>query len=401
MDGRFVVRVVLAEDGERMPMVVDVATCAPDPSATIYATSLSRPASGSHSTVEQELRGVAGLLDFLHARGIDFAARAQSGAFLTVAEVDGLVHHFGRSGPPCGAGRRAGERTVALRTAAARRYLRHRIDMLSHDLWPTLQARAAGAAAADAFLAAMADRVPAPKPKATDRRALTVGAMSALIDALLSMATRAETSGSIVRLFAADRTLLWFDWALEFGLRTGEMLGLRLPDLELDAGTFRIVRRPDAADDPRRALARVKGEGRQLDLSPYLAERTRGHVEAMRAKLPGAARHDFLFASACGAPLSRSAVDKTFALLRLACPLLGADFCNHVMRHTWNERFGADAAAAGLTAEEEVEARAYAQGWRDPGTAVAYLAHRTQRQAAAVSRRMQEWSMAGWEAARG
>ena len=401
MSERYVVRVVVAAKGERMPLVVDTATCAPDHDATVYATSLSRPASGSHSTVEQELRGVAALLDFLAARRIDFVARVASGTFLTVAELDGLVLHFGRDPRPGGAGRRPGERTVVLRTGAARRYLEHRIDILSHGIWTTLEARAAGSAAAAAFLAQVAARAPTPRPKDTDRKALTHAQETALVSALLAMERVAWASGQAAPMFAADRTLLWFDWAVEFGLRTGEMLGLRLQDMDLDARTFRIVRRPDADDDPRRELARVKGEGRELSLSPYLAARTLEHVATVRAALPGAAFHDFLFTAATGAPLSRSAVNKTFATLRRACPVLGADFCNHVMRHTWNERFGEGAAAGGLTAQEETAARAYAQGWRDGGTATAYLKHRTRRHAAEVSRGNQQRMMDAREAALG
>ena len=404
MSGRFAVRVLLAWDGERLPMVVDTATCCPDPDATVYATSLRRPASGSHSTVEQELRGVAGLLDFLAGRRVDFDRRVAAGGFLSVAELDGLVAYYGdgsRNAGHGGAGRRAGERTVAQRVRAARRFLEHRIAVLSHGLWTTLGERDAGRVAAGSFLAAMAARVPAPRPKDTSRRALTPAQDTALVEALLAMVRRAEMPGSPASMFAADRTLLWFDWAFETGLRTGEMLGLRLGDLDLSRRTFRIVRRPDARDDPRRALARVKGEGRRLDLSPYLATRTREHVEGMRAAQPGAARHGFLFTAWGGAPLSRSAVDKTFSGLRRDCPALGPNFCNHVMRYTWNERFGLEAFEAGLAAEEEVAARTYAQGWKDPGSAQAYLAHRTRRLAAQISRRNQDRMMALVQAARG
>lgn len=399
---RFVVRVVLAGDGERIPMVVDGVTCLPDPHATVFATSLSRPASGSHSTMEQELRGVAGLLNFLAARSIDLPSRVALGRFLSAQELDGLVSHFGRFRRNTALGGNAaspGERTVVLRMNAARRFLEHRIDLLSHDLWPTLEARDAGRMAVAGFMAGIAARVPTPRPKDTSRRALTKGQETALVAALLAMARKAERSDSLASFFAADRTLLWFDWSVEFGLRTGEMLGLRLRDLDLEAGTFRVVRRPDAADDPRRELARVKGEGRELQLSPYLAARTREHVASMRATLPGAARHDFLFVASNGAPLSRSAVNKMFVTLRRVCPVLGEDFCNHVMRHTWNERFGGDAVSAGLTDEEEMTARAYAQGWRDPSSAVAYLAHRTRRRAAEISRLSQERMMAAKDAA--
>lgn len=395
---RFAVRTIVTGLGERMPMVIDGSTCLPAEEAVIYATSLCRPASGSHSKVEHALHGVAGFLNLLEERGIDFSDRIGSFSFLTVPELDGLVSLLGREG---GNRRRAGERTVAARMRAALGYSSFLVSLRSHALWSTPEARARGAVATAAFLAAMAARSKMPRAKEGTRRGLTMAQEAALMSTVVGMSREAAASGDARRIFAADRNALWIDLELELGLRTGEVLGIRLPDLDLEARAIRIVRRPDAPDDPRRELARVKGEGRELDLSPYLAVRIRDHVACMRARIPGAGGHGFLIVSVTGAPLSRSGVNKAFARLRRAAPVLGGDFCNHRMRHHWNEGFSDDAAAAGLSPAEEATARAYAQGWRSEASAGPYLAKRTRRRAAEVSRVSQARQMAVRAAAHG
>ncbi len=394
---RFYVRVVLTRNRHRLPMVIDRVTCMPDRHATINAISLSRPASGSHSKIEQTLRGVAGLLSYLDARAIEFEARVEDACFLSVPEMDGLVQHFScpnRSAQAGKAARAPNGRTVALRVRAARDHLDFLISLHAHELWRTPEAKSAGLTAKATFLEDLTARARVPMQRETgERRALTAEQEAALTSALDAMTQKAKASGNAAAIFAADRTKLWFEWEDELGLRTGEMLGLRLHDLDLQAGTCRIVRRRDAADDPRRDLARVKSEGRLLGLSPYLTRRTREHVETLRAAIPAVNKHDFLLVSARGAPLSRSNVNKVFARLRKADQLL-IGLCNCSLRHTWNEHFSEDAAAAGLGAVEEAQVRAYAQGWKSEASAQAYLAHRRRRRAAEISRLSQERQMA-------
>jgi len=381
-----------------MPLVIDRITCLPAAEATVYATSLSRPASGSHSKVAQELLGVAGLLNFFEERGIDFAERVRTGTFLAVSEVDGLVIHLSRQEegkrPSSVFPRQRGERTVVLRVRAAQRFLDHLVGLHSHGVWLSAEERLDGNAGRVALTAGLTARAPTPRSKEGTRRGLTPTQDATLFSALVEATRTAVQSGNDAMVFAADRNLLWFDWASELGLRTGELLGLRLCDLDFGALTCRIVRRPDASDDPRRDLARVKGEGRELDLSPRLAARTREYVEAARDARPGARCHTFLFVSLQGAPWSRSGVNKMFRVLRRVHPELGERFCNHVLRHSWNDRFSDAAARADLTSDEEADARAYAQGWSNPTSARPYLLARVRRRAAEVSRLSQERQMA-------
>ena len=382
-----------------------------------------REGSRSHSAVEQSLRGVLILEDFVRQRGIDFEARTAEGTFLSKDEILGLIRSIGGTrGRVPGAlrrpttrrkrvtGRRSartgvrpmGANTRATRIGALLRYLCWLIETFGSRAWAGLPARAATEMQrkADRFIA----RVKARKPRTgavRSRISLVPAQREVLYAALHATVEAAEASGLEERQFVADRTMLWFDYAIEFGLRTGEMLGLRLRDFDLAAGSFEVVRRPDAPDDPRRDLARVKGEGRGLDLSPYLAARTREHVDQQRSRRPGAARHDFLFVASAGAPLSRSSVTLMFQRLRAAYPALGKGFCSHTNRHNWNDDFSASAKQMGLSEDKEASDRAYSMGWTSVATARFYLVRRTRERVAEINLRSQQRHMAARGVARG
>ena len=402
MKAKYSIRHIVAADGERMCLVVERATGLPVFEATIYALNALRPRSGSHSTVDQALRGTVALLEFLHDRSIDLPARVASGIFLSIQEIDGLIQslHARVSRSRATKGHRGEGRahsglrpgTITIRLDAIVRTLDWMIQLHGHRAWTTLDVRVAGEQQATLFLKRLVARRPRTCSRGGMRRGLTPEQMAALFAALHKLADEADRVGDTESLFIADRTLLWFEWQYEFGHRTGEMLGLRLADIDHEAGTYRIVRRPDARDDPRPDLARVKGESRELLLSPYLSKKTREHQQ-MRGRLPHAETHDFLFVASNGTPLSRSSVNKTFRKLREDNPSLGGNFCSHIMRWTWNEQFSEDVAAAGLSEAEEMQARALVMGWRSPASAQHYLVHRTRKLVAEVSRRSQEHQM--------
>ena len=402
MQSKYSVRLIVAADGERICLVTERVTGLPVFEANLYALSVLRPASGSHSSVDQSLREVVAALEFFHTRAIDWPARVASGTFLTPQEIDGLVQSLYVRDPRSkaswngrGRGRNCGRLspgTVALRLDTIVHSLNWGIQLHGHRVWARPDERIVGEQQAELFLKRLAARKPKVRSHGT-RRGLTAEQLVTLFAALHKLADEADQAGDAQSRFIADRTLLWFDWQLEAGHRTGEMLGIRFRDIDYEAGTYKIVRRPDAQDDPRPDLARVKGEGRKLPLSPYLAERTREH-EKMRARCPHAEAHDFLFVASDGTPLSRSSMNKLFQQLRTNNPALGKDFCSHVMRWTWNEQFSEDAATAGLSETEELQARALVMGWRNVASANHYLVHRTRKLVAEISRRSQERQMA-------
>lgn len=381
MSSGYKVRLIVAADGERKPFVVNEQTGMPHSQATLFAALELRQQAGSHSIIDQTLRGVAELLTFLEQRGIDLLARIVSLGYLTLAELDDLLR-FLSLGPASRrqpsdqqASRRVrkpNHGSVRIKVSAIVRYLSWLVDYVGDRRWHVSE-RPDATKRAEKFLRALSTRKPRIRSARRVRKGLTATQQSALFAALHEMADVAEASGKEDAMFVAERALLWFDWQIEFGHRIGEVLGIRIKDLDLIGGAVDLVRRPNASDDPRPELARLKGDGRNLPLSPYFTKRVRRHIRRWRSGRPLAARHDFLFVSLSGLPLSRSAVNKMFQDLREAHPVLGTRFDSHTMRHTWNEAFGKDGQAGGLTPSEASEARQHIQGWRDPRSARPYL----------------------------
>jgi integrase len=169
---------------------------------------------------------------------------------------------------------------------------------------------------------------------------------------------------------------------LGHGLRIGELLSLRVEDVDLGRDEFRIIRRPDAPDDPRRRQPLVKTNGR---LEPLLevSELTEDYMFRLRARIPGARAHPFLFVDVRnGRPLSTSAASKVFRQLGRAIGLQKG-FSPHVLRHTWNDLFSEHMDREHVPEELEKRMRNHLQGWSDDSAAAATYTRRHVREAAA------------------
>jgi integrase len=188
------------------------------------------------------------------------------------------------------------------------------------------------------------------------------------------------------------RNALMVDWLYHLGVRRGELLSVRVSDVDFRRSIVAIMRRPDDAGDPRRNQPTVKTRARELPISPGLLEATRDYVINVRASLPKARRHEFLFvASDTGAPLSMSALAKVFAVLRAKVPQLPDDLTPHVLRHTWNDRFSEEMDQRKVEEATERKARSYLMGWSETsGTAATYTRRHVREKAKRVSLELQE-----------
>lgn len=393
----YVVAGVRAGPRHRLVTVVDRLTREPVYFPSLYSMVVLRRGARSHSTARQGLQGVAKLETFISVRGIPFVERVASREFMTDDEKEDFVG-FLRGGAyrtslengMRGGGhvRLSNARTVALRLAQATKFLDWQFRLVCRRVWP-MEERDAALEEAQEFLLDLSQRGSGLYAEGSDRIGLTPSQLAALF-AVLHRLADAVCVADEPAAFRMDRILLWFEYLVEFGLRIGELLGIRLRDFDSDEGSIWIVRRPDAEDDTRDDDARVKGYTRKLPMSPYLARRTREHAAGFRAFRPHAGGNDFLFVSTQGEPLSRSSVNRMFEFLRTEQAALDPHFTCHVMRHTWNDAFSDDAIAEGLTEAETSDIRAYFMGWRNPRSERPYLRGRRQRHAKAIGLRCQE-----------
>ncbi|WP_153117671.1 tyrosine-type recombinase/integrase [Rhodocyclus tenuis] len=148
------------------------------------------------------------------------------------------------------------------------------------------------------------------------------------------------------------------------GIRLGELLNLRVQDVEFGNPTsLYIVRRPHAADDPRPNPAQVKRKSRVLPLSHQgAAKHLKEYLDDIRPELEKRYHEptSLMFLSIDrGTPLSARAVQKIFKELRAAVcddgdidgfPMSGLTPMS--MRHTFSNDTEESLVSEGLTEEE-------------------------------------------------
>lgn len=163
------------------------------------------------------------------------------------------------------------------------------------------------------------------------------------------------------------------------GIRRGELLNLRVEDIDFVSNEVFIFRRPDSQLDPRTYQPLAKTLERTLLINDKLAEKLSNYVTKVRSKSPQARRHPYLFITHKagpyqGAPLSNSG----FGKLMKEVQGISENFAGvhaHSFRHIWNYSFSVllDTSKGEVSSEREEQMRSYLMGWADgSGTAATY-----------------------------
>jgi integrase len=181
-------------------------------------------------------------------------------------------------------------------------------------------------------------RVPAPARRPADERAWTEPQCRAF-------------------LAAADADRLAACWHLSaLGLRRGEVLGLRWPDLDLGAGTVTIARSRVRVPGPgRRTAVKATKSGRgervlPLDAATVAALAARRSAERREQLAAGPAWHGtggYVAVDALGRPVEPSTYSRLMGLVRDRAGLPPLPAVHNPLRHTLNTLM----AAAGVPAE--------------------------------------------------
>ena len=181
--------------------------------------------------------------------------------------------------------------------------------------------------------------------------------------------------------------------AYELGLRSGEILALKMADLDLGTGEIRVERRAHDPEEGRQVAPLPKTLSRTLPLSPDLAQAYAQLIEERR-RCKAARKHRYLFVNSRGLPLTERGLRTIFEDLRDAFPDLG-DVTVHKIRHDWNDRWNEAGGRGGPVgqgdASDALRAQADAMGWK-PGSKMPDRYGRRSLEAIANARilRMQE-----------
>jgi len=142
------------------------------------------------------------------------------------------------------------------------------------------------------------------------------------------------------------RNHLMFHLMDRHGIRSGEMLSLKLTDMTLHGNnkSFWVRRTHDDKNDSRKKQPVAKTRERKLRISDETAELLDCYISLYRAKTTNAKKHPYLFVvhrkgTTQGQPVSRSTFDNTIVPAMKKVDEKFVDIHPHYFRHDWNEEF--------------------------------------------------------------
>lgn len=401
--------------GERYCLLVDRKSRLPPYYPNLYVTTQIRNRSLSTSAMESALSAINVLLTFFDERGIDIEARFLKREFLLPHELDSIRDFCQLSFISAKLGRydepsnileitqksffddveRTGLKNQYIRLSHAAKYLgwfaRHviggHIDKnTSHSI------------------ASMEKALLARRRAARNRNQLNrkFSLSEAQQKVLLDVVDQNSASNPFVDSGVKSRNQLLIHLLFYLGIRSGELLNIRIRDIDWERHQIVIARRADEVDDPRVDQPLVKTLDRRLPLKGTLMEELRNYILMHRKKVPNARRHDFLLVthksgSYQGHPLSRSSYLSLIKRISAANPQL-IELHGHLLRHTWNDNFSnfidEQAQLPGgmkLNSADEEKIRSQEMGWQEgSGTSANYNKRHIERKGQEASLKMQE-----------
>jgi integrase len=395
------------QSGERYSLLLDKATGMPLYYPNLYVTTQVRNNSNSVAAMESALSGINVLLSFCDEREINLSERFLKREFFTFGEMDAIRDYCQQSFAKECAGSSAEiisitqniKRRPARKTGLASEYMRL-THIAKYTEWlATILLTGESERKTSLDIAKMKKGFDSRRPSGKGRN--QVGREKGLSREQEAVLVEVVQPGSERNPFVDPptqiRNQLMILLLLHLGIRSGELLNIRVSDIDWAKNQIVIARRADEKKDPRRRQPLVKTLDRRLPIKDTLVQAIHRYVVQFRSKVPGARKHDYLLVThksgpTQGQPMSRSAFIKVINILADAAPEL-AGLHGHELRHTWNNRFSEfmDASDDPPKPEEQERERSYLQGWKpDSGTAATYTRRFTREKAIEASLKLQE-----------
>lgn len=358
--------------GDRLPMLLDDQDL-PVPEVCDWMLSRRQRAFATQSRNMQELLVVH---DWARVRRIDLYERLQSGRQFTEAEITSLVERLRRpSTVPVVVKLAVSPDTANKRISTTRKHMAWYIDELIADPGTSETQRKRLSDMKEKLISKLLDSMQSPEGKRSYHKHLTLDQAQFLQDAL-------DPEGTV--LFGRDsrgrlRNFLMVCLLVFLGLRTGELLSLRIQDIKFGAITsIHVTRRGMSPVDQRRRPPRVKRNGRILALdSPRLAMMLDDYIMNERPWFIAHGRSNdsgFVFLSDEGEPLSSDRLRQLFKDLRTRFPdKLPSHLIPHSLRYTFTDFVNKELRRQGKEEAEIEQILMYLRGDSSPNSQDDYI----------------------------
>ncbi len=365
--------------GERYCLLVDSISGLPLYYPNLFITTQIRNKSLSFSMMESVLGGISVLLRFMAERNEDIEARFRLNKYLEIHELDALRDfcQFKFRHRTIGTDSNVifmreelqeGEKRVNTQTEYARlsvisNYVRWLAELLSGE---------GRGKSVTLRIGRMAGGIKARRPEkkkrneGLDEKGLDEKQMNLLFEVFRP----GSEFNPFVDTSIQIRNRLMFLILYYLGIRGGELLNIRIKDIDFSKNQLVVVRRADEKDDPRTNQPRAKTLDRRLPMKDTLVKEIHNYILNVRKKFVRPGQPDYLFVThkegpTKGLPVSISAYKKVIKVVRDVSPVLYG-FTGHALRHKWNELFSEqmDAMDNPPSEEKQEEMRSYQMGWK-------------------------------------
>lgn len=396
---------VMAE-GERYCLLVEKSTGLPFHFPNLFVTTQVRNRSLSFSAMQSALSGIAVLLKFMFERHEDLEDRFKKKQFLETNELDAIkdfcqikfsiraIKTNSSSVFTLDELREFDEKvslpTEYIRLTTVSHYVKWLAEMLSGE---------ARDQNVSLRISRMVKGLEARRPVKKNRnnglveKGLDEKQLKILLELFRPESDFNPFSDRSVRV----RNRLIFLLLYHLGIRGGELLNIRIKDIDFNQNQLLIIRRADEKDDPRKDQPLAKTLDRRIPLKETLVKEIHNYIVNFRRLVVGPRQPDYLFVThksgpTKGLPITISGYRKVMAIVQLSYPEL-YNFTGHRLRHAWNEKFSEvmDSMDAPATEEIQEEIRSNLMGWKPgSGTAATYNQRFIKRKGQEAALKLQE-----------
>jgi integrase len=404
MNGDYGTTTFVMDSGERYCLVIDKATGLPIFHPNLFLTTQVRNTkSNSFSSISSAANSLVVLLRFLDRRGIDLEQRVIDRTFFEVHELDDLRDFTQRKflSSPVDDSVLSMFSLEELEEAegfveSSTQY--NRLTIIAEYLkWFTSHIISRPSTIESKQIDAIETQIKSRRPSRKGRnndldRSIDDIQLDALFEVIRIGSEQNPFTAEVQRRNRLIVLLLY-----HLGLRGGELLNIKVSDIDFSKHQVKVIRRADEKDDPRVNEPNVKTLERTLPVSETLSKELHDYVTIDRRMVPNAKRNNFLFVThksgpTVGQPISKSGYHKVMAVVKAVSPKLYA-LTGHKLRHTWNRKFSElmDSMDNSPSEERQEQIRSYLMGWKPgSGSAAHYNKRFRQEQANKAALALQE-----------